>query len=218
MEHVAGIRHNNEDDAVLIAPQPLLVTQLTEVSATQELHATGQIAVTWRKLAITATTSGAGGTGGGGGWEMDVSSPPGLIVSIHLPLCRHNNSAACLLSNSSDDSWMVESITRRSKASASASSSDGAGSGSGGDSTLLWDRASGPRDSDGSATLVFSGRAAAATAMALEVKQGPGQFVYTVTLQPAYGLHRSGYGVPRRALRDHLRTVTATSTSDQERR
>ena len=39
MEHVAGIRHhNNEDDAVLIAPQPLLVTQLTEVSATHELH------------------------------------------------------------------------------------------------------------------------------------------------------------------------------------
>eukprot|EP01043_Picozoa_sp_COSAG02_P042666 COSAG02_NODE_3644_length_6433_cov_3.177929_3_plen_967_part_00 len=194
MEHVAGIRHrNNEDDAVLIAPQPLLVTQLTEVSATQELHATGQIAVTWRKLAITTATGGAGGAGGGERWEMDVSSPPGLRVTIHLPLCRHNSSVACLLSDSSDDSWMVESITRRSKASVSASS----GGGGGGGSTLLWDRASGPRNSDGSATLVISGPAAAARAMALEVKQGPGQFVYTVNLQPANDLHRSGYGAPR---------------------
>eukprot|EP01046_Picozoa_sp_COSAG06_P084983 COSAG06_NODE_31728_length_516_cov_1.851319_1_plen_172_part_11 len=87
---------------------------------------------------------------------------------------------------------MVESITRRSKASVSASSSGG-----GRGSTLLWDRAAGPRNSDGSATLVISGPAAAARAMALEVKQGPGQFFYTVNLQPAKDLHRSGYGAPR---------------------
>ena len=65
---------------MVVAPEPLLVPQLTEVSATQELEG-GRVEATWRKHATEE-----------GRWELEVATPPSHIVTVRLPLSRSHGS------------------------------------------------------------------------------------------------------------------------------